>query len=101
MMRHELKLEEPDPKRAHKSAFNIGMSYVIGGLVPLSPYFFISQPYDALKVSVIITLISLFIFGYFKSKLTGVNPWWGGFRVMLIGAVAASTAFGIAKWIQG
>lgn len=39
MMKHELGLEKPDPKRAGKSAFNIGMSYIIGGLIPLSPYF--------------------------------------------------------------
>src|SRR3954464_6551203 len=38
MMKHELGLEKPDEKRAAKSAFNIAMSYVVGGLVPLLPY---------------------------------------------------------------
>ena len=101
MMKHELGLEEPDPKRARKSAFNIGMSYVVGGLVPLSPYFFIHNSLDALKISAIITLICLYIFGYFKSKMTGVNPWIGGLKVMLIGAAAAAAAFAIAKLIEG
>ncbi len=101
MMKHELHLDEPDPKRATKSAFNIGMSYVLGGLVPLSPYFFISDSIEALKVSAAVTLVCLFIFGYFKSKITGVAPFLGGLRVMFIGAVAAAAAFFIAKLIGG
>jgi predicted membrane protein (TIGR00267 family) len=101
MMKHELGLDEPDPKRAGKSAFNIGISYALGGLVPLSPYFFIADSIEALKVSVGITLVCLFIFGYFKSKLTGVNPLTGGLKVMLIGASAAAAAFIIAKLIEG
>lgn len=100
MMKHELGLEKPDPKRAGRSAFNIGASYVVGGLVPLSPYFFLQNSLDGLKISAIITLICLYVFGYFKSKMTGVNPWYGGLKVMLIGAAAAGAAFGIAKLIE-
>ncbi len=100
MMKHELGLDKPDPKRASRSAFNIGASYIVGGLVPLSPYFFIQNSLDGLKVSAIITLICLYIFGYFKSKITGVNPFTGGLKVMLIGAAAAAAAFGIAKLIE-
>lgn len=101
MMRFELGLTQPDPKRARKSAFNIGMSYVVGGLIPLSPYFFVSDALEGLKLSVIITLLCLFVFGYFKSKLTGVNALTGGLKVMFIGAAAAATAFFIAKWVGG
>lgn len=97
MMKYELGLEKPDPKRATKSALNIGLSYIAGGIIPLSPYFFISNSHDALKVSVVATLICLFVFGFFKSKITGVNPIWGAFKVMLIGALAAAAAFGVAK----
>ena len=100
MMKYELGLEKPDPKRAGKSALNIGLSYVVGGLVPLSPYFFISSPAEALKLSAVITLVCLFVFGFLKSKFTGVNPWWGALRVMLIGAAAASAAFGVAKLFE-
>jgi vacuolar iron transporter family protein len=100
MMKYELGLDEPDPKRATKSALNIGLSYVAGGLVPLSPYFFITTPVDALKVSVIVTLICLFIFGFFKARMTGIHPFGGALRVMLIGAAAAAAAFGVAKLFQ-
>ncbi len=101
MMKYELGLEKPDPKRASKSAFNIGFSYIVGGMIPLSPYFFVSNGLDGLKISSIITLVCLFIFGYFKSKFTGVNKISGAFRVMMIGALAAGCAFGIARLIQG
>jgi vacuolar iron transporter family protein len=100
MMKYELGLDKPDPKRATKSALNIGLSYIAGGIIPLSPYFFISNSNEALKYSVVATLICLFIFGYFKSKMTGVNPLWGAIRVTLIGAVAAAAAFGIAKLFE-
>jgi VIT1/CCC1 family predicted Fe2+/Mn2+ transporter len=99
MMKYELGLDKPDPKRAAKSAFNIGASYIVGGLIPLSPYFFAHDGIYGLKISAVITLICLFIFGYFKSKLTGVNPWAGALRVMIIGALAAGCAFGVARLI--
>jgi vacuolar iron transporter family protein len=101
MMKYELGLDKPDPKRATKSALNIGLSYVVGGLVPLSPYFFIDTPLKALELSAIVTLICLFVFGYFKSKMTGVHPLTGALKVMLIGAVAAGAAYGVAKIFEG
>lgn len=97
MMKYELGLDEPDPNRATKSAFTIGTSYVVGGLVPLAPYFLFNNPTDALRYSCIVTLICLFVFGYFKSKVTGQNPVSGAVKVMLIGALAAAAAFGVAK----
>ncbi len=100
MMKHELGLEKPDPKRATKSALNIGLSYIAGGIIPLSPYFFIDNAQHALKYSAVATLICLFVFGYFKSKITGVNPLWGALRVTAIGAMAAAAAFGVAKLFE-
>ncbi len=101
MMKYELGLDKPDEKRARKSAFNIGAAYVVGGIIPLSPYFFVQQGVTGLKISAVITLCCLFIFGFFKSRITGVQPWWGAIRVMLIGAAAAACAYGIARLIQG
>ncbi len=100
MMKYELGLEKPDPKRATKSALNIGLSYIAGGIIPLSPYFFITSSTEALKISVVATLICLFIFGYFKSRITGVNPWLGALKVTLIGALAAGAAFAVAKLLE-
>lgn len=96
MMKFELGLDKPGPQRAKKSALNIGLSYAAGGIIPLSPYFFIQDSAEALKFSVVATLICLFVFGYFKSKITGVPVLPGALKVMMIGALAASAAFGVA-----
>ena len=100
MKKYQLGLEKTDPKRATKSALNIGISYIVGGIIPLSPYFFIDDAQEALKYSAVATLLCLFMFGYFKSKITGVNPLLGALRVTLIGATAAAAAFGVAKLFE-
>jgi len=97
MMKFELGLDEPDINRARNSALTIGVSYIIGGLLPLLPYFFVEDANEGLKLSAIVTLIALFVFGYFKSKVTGQKPFAGAIKVMLIGAAAAAAAFGVAK----
>jgi VIT1/CCC1 family predicted Fe2+/Mn2+ transporter len=99
MMRFELGLERPDKNRAHQSAIIIAVSYIIGGLIPLSAYFFTSTAEEGLIYSSIITLLCLIVFGLVKSKLTGQPLLKGALRVTLIGAAAAAAAFTIAKMI--
>ena len=101
MMRYELGLEEPHKNVATKSALTIGLSYIVGGSIPLSPYFFINNSQLALYYSTGITLICLFIFGYFKSKVTGQKALSGAFKVVVIGTLAAAAAFLMAKLING
>jgi len=97
MMKFELGLEEPNPNRARNSALTIGIAYFIGGLLPLSAYFFTQTPGKGLVVSAISTTLCLFVFGYFKSKVTGQPPLIGALKVTMIGLVAAAAAFGIAR----
>src|SRR6516165_9047298 len=66
MMRFELGFEEPDPQRARNSAVTIAASYVVGGLVPLSSYMIVSDLSRALYYSIAVTLVALFLFGFFK-----------------------------------
>lgn len=100
MMRFELGLEKPNPNRARNSALTIGISYIVGGFIPLLPYFYVEQPVDGLKYSAAITVLALLIFGYFKSKVTGQNPIIGSLKVTSIGAAAATAAFMVAKLFQ-
>jgi vacuolar iron transporter family protein len=100
MMRFELGYEEPDPKRARNSAATIAMSYIVGGMVPLSSYMVWDNLRTALTGSVAITLLALFIFGYVKGKLTGISPIRGGLQTVVIGGLASAAAFGLAKWIS-
>ena len=101
MMRFELGLEEPDPKRARNSAATIAVSYVLGGLVPLAPYMIVDNLTSALGLSVGVTLCALFLFGFVKGRLTGISPWRGGLQTVTIGGLASAAAFGIARWISG
>ena len=99
MMRFELGLEKPDPSRAWKSALTIAGAYIVGGLVPLSPYFAYAKAADALNASVMVTLAALAIFGGVKAKFTGVPVVRGALQTTIIGGLAAAAAFGIARWI--
>jgi VIT1/CCC1 family predicted Fe2+/Mn2+ transporter len=99
MMKFELGLEKPHPNRARNSALTIGSAYIVGGFLPLSAYFFTVSPKDGLILSAIITTLCLFVFGYFKAKVTGQTPIKGAFKVTAIGIVAAAAAFGIAKLV--
>jgi len=101
MMRFELGLEKPDAQRARKSGLNIGAAYIVGGLVPLSPYFFIRNSQQALVISIIVTLIALFIFGFLKAKAIGQPTFYGAVKTTFIGALAAGVAYLLAKAIQG
>jgi VIT1/CCC1 family predicted Fe2+/Mn2+ transporter len=100
MMRFELGLEEPDPKRALTSALTIAGSYIVGGLIPLSPYFFFSPATKALYISVIATLLALLVFGYIKGRFTGTRPFRSALQTALIGGLAATAAFLIARLIS-
>jgi VIT1/CCC1 family predicted Fe2+/Mn2+ transporter len=100
MMKFGLGLEKPHPNRARHSALTIGISYMIGGLIPLTGYLVSSTPQDGLIISAIITIICLFTFGFFKSKVTGQPAISGALKVTLIGIIAAASAFIIAKVIS-
>ncbi|CAN5797828.1 VIT1/CCC1 transporter family protein [soil metagenome] len=97
MMRFELGLEAPEPKRARQSAFTIAISYIVGGMIPLSPYMLFTNITTALYVSVVVTLLALFVFGYVKGRFTGISPWRGGGQTVAIGGLAAAAAFIIAR----
>jgi len=96
MMKFELGLEPPDPKRAPVSALTIGGSYVIGGLIPLIPYMLLHDISSALRISVIVTGIALLIFGAIKGHFTGVNKIKSALQTALVGGLAAGAAFWLA-----
>ena len=100
MMRFELGLEKPNPKRALTSALTIGLSYIAGGFIPLAPYMLIHTAGTALVFSVVFTLAALFIFGYVKGLFTGTRPVRSAIQTALIGGLAAAAAYGLAKLIS-
>jgi vacuolar iron transporter family protein len=100
MMRFELGLEKPDPKRALSSAATIAGAYMVGGFIPLAPYLFYRVAATALTVSIAVTLVALAIFGYVKGHFTGTAPLRSAAQTTLIGGLAAAVAFLIARAIS-
>jgi len=96
MMRFELGLDTPDPKRAPISAVTIAVSYLVGGLIPLLPYMLLTELSEALKISVLTTGVALLIFGAVKGHFTGLNRLVSGLQTLLVGGLAAAAAFGLA-----
>jgi VIT1/CCC1 family predicted Fe2+/Mn2+ transporter len=100
MMRFELGLEKPEPGRALKSALTIALSYVVGGIIPLSAYLVFADAHRALNVSCAVTLLALLGFGAIKGRFTGAPMIRSGLQTALIGGLAAAAAFAIARMIS-
>ncbi len=100
MMRFELGLEQPDPKRALLSAVTIAGAYIVGGFIPLGPYIALTKASSALVLSAAITLLALAIFGFVKGRFTGTPPWRSSIQTVLIGGIAAGVAFLLARAIS-
>ncbi|MFZ2620520.1 MAG: VIT1/CCC1 transporter family protein [Alphaproteobacteria bacterium] len=101
MMRFELGMEEPDPKRAPVSAATIGGAYVVGGLIPLAPYIVQGDIQVALGWSIVLTAIALVVFGGVKGYFTGLNMAKSAAQTLLVGGLAAATAYYVASFFGG
>ena len=101
MMRFELGLEKPNPKRAVTSALTIAGAYIAGGFIALAPYMFFHTASGALLLSIAMTLVALLIFGFVKGRFTGTRPIRSALQTAFIGSVAAGAAFAIARMIGG
>ncbi len=99
MMRFELGLEKPQPRRALWSSITIGGAYMVGGFIPLRPYMLNHSVSQALPVSVVVTLIALAVFGWVKAYFTGMPLWRGAIQTVLVGGIAAGVAFFVARLI--
>src|SRR6201996_8880807 len=100
MMRFELGLEEPASNRAHRSALTIAFSYIAGGFIPLLPYMLVQGSVTALRLSVIITLLALAIFGALKGRLVGTGSLRSAVQTVAIGGTAAAVAYGLASLLN-
>jgi len=100
MMRFELGLEAPDPRRASRSALTIGASYVLGGAVPLIPYILLDDIGRALPWSASVTIAALAVFGFVKGRFTGAAPLRSAVQTAAIGGAAALAAFLLARAVS-
>ncbi|KAG2357460.1 hypothetical protein BDR07DRAFT_1363144 [Suillus spraguei] len=98
-------MEEISKRRVYISAMTIGLGYLVGGIIPLIPYFFVPQAHVALVYSCIVTGIVLLIFGAVKARVTGAGQGaggyiWGAVSTLLVGGTAAAAAFALVGWLE-
>lgn len=99
-------LEPVSTSRLYISALTIGLSYFIGGIIPLLPYMFVQQASRALFLSVVITGVILLIFGVVKQRVTGgeggVKGYaYGAVSTLAVGGVAAGASWLIVGLLEG
>jgi VIT1/CCC1 family predicted Fe2+/Mn2+ transporter len=96
MQIHGMNSGEFNSRVQRDTALLIAAGYVIGGIIPVLPYVFSRSANGGLFVSCLVTVAALFMFGYFKAKLTSQQKWSGAIRSALIGCVSATAAYLVA-----
>ncbi len=92
MMHNELKLTPVDSSTALRSAFVVGISAVIGSLIPLFPFFFLPIP-PSIAISIVLTATTLFGAGFYKARTTVGSPGRSGIQMAIIGTISAMAGY--------
>ncbi|TIA60951.1 hypothetical protein D6C76_10236 [Aureobasidium pullulans] len=103
MMDFELKLTRPRVRGSWIEGLIMGISYLLGGILPMIPYFAFRNTNYALFTSIGITVVILLVFGYGKSKImgnTGRASLSSAVHTLVVGAVAAGASYGIVRGIN-
>lgn len=91
------------PEEAHsyvRDALFMGISYILGGFIPLCAYFFLRDISLGITVSIVCSLIALFILGYVKGKLVHINKIRSGLEMMLVSLSAAGLGFVVGRIVS-
>lgn len=108
MIQFQRDTDTPEASRASESALTISLGYLSGGLVPLVPYFFVTNVSDGFWISVALMVVSLFGFGFVKTCV--VLGWEDGkyareasfaaIQMVIVGSVAAVAAMTLTRLVN-
>ena len=99
MLVNELHIHSSHLENPYKLGATIGLSFLLGALVPLLPYYVLAVKENALRGSVLFSLAFLFSAGAWKGSIVGRKLWRSGLETLLIGAVAAAILFVIGTFV--
>lgn len=97
MLANELHIHKSHLEKPYKVGIVIGLSFLIGALVPLIPYYLTAEKTYSVPASVIFSLAFLFAAGAWKGRIVGRHAWRSGLETLLIGAVATAILFAIGS----
>lgn len=79
--------ENKDTKRSIISSIIMFLSYFISGFIVIFPYM-IFQVQDAFEISIILSLLNLFILGIVGGNISKVNIFRNGLKMAIVGGIA-------------
>ena len=92
MMAEEHRLAPVDRKTAFRAAWVVGLSAVIGSLIPVAPFLFLPVV-ASMWVSMLVTALTLFAIGVYKARMTVGKPMRSGLEMMIIGTLSALAGY--------
>lgn len=98
MMREELGLSLDAHRLPLRSGVTTGLAYAFGAAMPTLPYAGLTGG-SAFRLSVALTLATLFFVGAAKTAVTGLSWWRSGLEAMLIGTLAAGATFAVGALV--
>src|SRR6185437_9716289 len=98
MMADEHRMAPVDARQPLRSAFVVGVSSVIGSLVPLLPFLFLSVPVG-MAAAALVSTVTLFLTGFHKGRLAGERPAKGGLELAAIGMASAIVGYAIGALV--
>ena len=99
MMAEEHRLTPVDRKQALRSAIIVGVSAVVGSLIPLVPFMLLPVE-TSIWVSILVTAVVLFAVGAYKARTTVGRPWKSGLEMAVIGTVSALVGYAIGLLLK-
>ncbi|HVQ00303.1 MAG TPA: VIT1/CCC1 transporter family protein [Candidatus Thermoplasmatota archaeon] len=100
MMSYELELAPVGAFEARRSFLLVGGSTVVGSLIPLLPFFFLSGDVVTGAISsVVVSGVALFFIGWYAAKTTIGSLWRSGVQMAAIGLSAGFIGFLIGHFV--
>jgi len=98
MMSEQLHMCPEEYEKPLLSGTIVGISAIVGSLIPLLPFFFLPVT-QAVWTALVVSTLALFITGALKAKLTIGNWFKSGFEIALIGMAAAIVGYAIGRFL--
>ena len=99
MMAEEHQLTPMDRRQALRSALIVGIAAIVGSLIPITPFFFLTVNIS-MVLSVLISALVLFVVGAYKARITVGNPGKSGLEMAVIGTLSALVGYGIGALLR-